>query len=153
MPVLGLGADNVTWSFMELIRSKRGGRGKRLSDAKKLVNYVAYNRNSYRKEKGQYINGAYVENEMICAVAHQNNLIINVAHATQPEVQVVTPYGSFIRFSDERAEGSPFFLWCTGGHYQALVKIRDFEVLSSALSAPQYLNGNVLTPDDIRISQ
>ncbi len=68
-----------------------------MSDAQKLRNYVAYNKNSYRKENGRNINGAYVENEMICAVAHQNNLIINVAHATQPEVQVVTPDGSFIR--------------------------------------------------------
>jgi len=153
LPVLGLGADNVTWSFITLIRSKKGARGERLSDAKKLSNYVAYNRNSYRKENGRNINGAYVENEMICAVAHQNNLIINVAHATQPEVQVVTPYGSFIRFSDERAEGSPFFLWCTGGHYQAILKLQDVEVLSSALLAPGYIHGHVLKSDDIRTPQ
>jgi hypothetical protein len=138
---------------MELIRSKRGGRGKRLSDAEKLNNYVAYNRNSYRKEKGQYINGAYVENEMICAVAHQNSLIINVAHATQPEVQVVTPDGSFISYRDERAEGSPFFLWCTGGHYQAILKLQDVEVLSSALLASGFILGHVLKSDDIRTPQ
>jgi hypothetical protein len=138
---------------MALIRSKRCGRGKRLSDAEKLNNYVAYNRNSYRKEKGQYINGAYVENEIICAVAHQNHLIINVAHATQPEVQVVTPDGSFISYSDERAEGSPFFLWCTGGHYQAILKLQDVEVLSSALVAAGFIHGHVLNSDDIRTPQ
>ena len=137
---------------MDIIRSK-GKKGERLSDAKKLKNFVAYHRQSYRKEKGLGINGAYVENEMICAVAHQNNVIISVAQADQPELQVYTPDGSFIGFSDAGAEGSPFFLWCTGGHYQALVKIFEFEVRSSALSAPPYIHGNVLNSDDIRMPQ
>lgn len=124
-----------------------------MSDVEKLKNYVAYNRKCRRQEKGRWINGAYVENEMICAVAHQYDIIIIVAQAYQPELQVVTPDGSFLRFDDDRAEHSPFFLWCTGGHYQALLKIQDFEVLSSALSAPAYIHGNVLKPDDIRIPQ
>jgi len=137
---------------MDIIRSK-GKKGERLSDAKKLNNFVAYHRNSYRKEKGLGINGAYVENEMICAVAHQNNLIISVAQALQPELQVYTPDGSFIGFNEEGAEGSPFFLWCTGGHYQAILKLQDVEVLSSALSAPGFMHGNVLKSDDIRTPQ
>ena len=142
----------MTWSFIDIIRSKHK-RGERLSDEKKLGNYVAYHRKSYRKEKGLDINGAYVENEMICAVAHQNNLIINVAQAVQPEVQVVTPDGSFISYSDERAEGSPFFLWCTGGHYQAILKLQDVEVLSSALLASGFILGHVLNSDAIRTPQ
>jgi hypothetical protein len=124
-----------------------------LSDEAKLKNYVAYNRKCHRKENRRWINGAYVENEMIWAVAHQHNIIINVAQAHQPELQVITPDGSFIRFDDDRAEQSPFFLWCTGGHYQALVKIFEFEVRSSALSAPPYIHGNVLNSDDIRMPQ
>ena len=96
------------------------------------------------------VSGAYVENEMITAVAHQNNLIINVAHALQPEMQVITPDGSFINFDDRRAEQSPFFLWCTGGHYQAILKLQDVEVVSSALSAPGFIHGNVLNYDKIR---
>ncbi len=150
---MGLGSDGATWSFMECIRSKCNIRGSHLSDEKKLNNYVQYNRKCHRKEKQRWVNGAYVENEMICAVAHQYHIIINVAQAHQPELQVITPDGSFLRFDDVRAEQSPFFLWCTGGHYQALIKIQDFEVLSSALSAPPYIHGNVLTPDDIRIPQ
>ncbi len=152
MPRVGLGSDGATWSFMEFIRG-RYNRASKLSDEAKLTNYVTYNKKCRRRENNRWINGAYVENEIICAVAHQHNILINVAQQAQPELHVITPDGSFIRFDDHRAEQSPFFLWCTGGHYQALVKIRDFEVLSSALSAPQYLNGNVLTPDDIRISQ
>ena len=99
------------------------------------------------------VSGAYVENEMITAVAHQNNLIINVAHALQPEMQVITPDGSFINFDDRRAEQSPFFLWCTGGHYQAILKLQDVEVLSSALLAPRYTLGQVLNSEDIRTPQ
>ena len=137
---------------MDLIRGK-GKKGERLSDAKKLKNFVAYHRKSYRKEKGSDISGAYVENEMICAVAHQNNVIISVAQAVQPELQVVTPDGSFIGFNDEGAEGSPFFLWCTGGHYQAILKLQDVEVLSSALLAPTYTLGQVLNSEDIRTPQ
>lgn len=99
------------------------------------------------------MSGAYVENEIICAVAHQNDIIITVAQALQPELQVVTPDGSFMSFHDDGADRTPFFLYCTGGHYQALLKIQDFEVLSSALSSLPYINGNVLNADDIRIPQ
>lgn len=137
---------------MDLIRSK-GKKGERLNDAKKLKNFVAYHRQSYRNQKGVGINGAYVENEMICAVAHQNNVIISVAQAAQPELQVYTPDGSFIGFSDAGAEGSPFFLWCTDGHYQAILKLQDVEVLSSALLAPRYTLGQVLNSEDIRTPQ
>ena len=134
---------------MDLIRSK-GKKGVRLNDAKKLKNFVASHRQSYRNQKGVGINGAYVENEMICAVAHQNNVIISVAQVDQPELQGYTPDGSFIGFSDAVAEGSPFFLWCTGGHYQAILKLQDVEVVSSALSAPGFIHGNVLNSDKIR---
>jgi hypothetical protein len=152
VPRVGLGSDNATWSFMEFIRGKYK-RASKLSDEAKLTNYVNYHRKCRRMEKNRWINGAYVENEMICAVAHQHNIVINVAQQAQPELHVITPDGSFMRFDDHRAEQSPFFLWCTGGHYQALVKIRDFEVLSSALSAPPYIHGNVLNSADIRIPQ
>ena len=149
---MSLGSDGATWSFMDCIRGKRV-TGKTLSDAQKLINYVNYHRKCYRKENGRMVSGAYVENEMITAVAHQNNLIINVAHALQPEMQVITPDGSFINFDDRRAEQSPFFLWCTGGHYQAILKLQDVEVVSSALSAPGFLLGNCLQSVDIRKPQ
>jgi hypothetical protein len=149
LPLVPLSADGATWSFLECIKSK-SSRGQRLSDATKLKNYVAYHRQSCRQAAGKLVYGAYVENEMICAVSHQNNLIINVAHAFQPELAVITPDGSFIRFDDDRAERSPFFLWCTGGHYQAILKLEDVEVLSSALRAPAFLLGNVLNSDVIR---
>jgi hypothetical protein len=144
-----LAADGATWPFMECIKSK-SDRGKRLTDAVKLKNYVAYHRQSCRQANGKKVYGAYVENEMICAVSHQNNLLINVAQATQPEMQVYTPDASFIKFNDVRAERSPFVLWCTGGHYQAILKLQDVEVLSSALSAPPFLLGNVLDSNVIR---
>ncbi len=152
MPLVPLGSDGATLSFMQCIKNKRNvaNKGKQLSDMAKLKNYVAYNRKCCRQENRRSVNGAYVENEMICAVAHQNNLIINVAHAHQPEMQVITPDGSFIKFDDVRAEQSPFFLWCTGGHYQAILKLQDVEVVSSALSAPDFILGNVLNSDKIR---
>ena len=152
MPRVGLGSDNATWSFMEFIRGKYK-RASKLSDEAKLTNYVNYHRKCRRIENNRWINGAYVENEMICAVAHQHNITIIVAEQALPELHAISPNGSFIDFEDDRAEESPFFLWCTGGHYQALLKIQDFEVLSSALSASSYIHGNVLNADDIRIPQ
>ena len=152
MPRVGLGSDGATWSFMECIRGKTK-RGSHLSDDAKMKNYVAYNRKCRRLEKNCWTNGAYVENEIICAVAHQHNITIIVAEQALPELHAISPNGSFIDFDDDRAEESPFFLWCTGGHYQALLKIQDFEVLSSALSASSYIHGNVLNADDIRIPQ
>jgi hypothetical protein len=138
---------------VEIIRGKQGKQGKNLSDAAKIKNYVAYHRKCARQENGRRVFGAYVENEMICAVAHQNNIIIAVASALQPEFQVITANGSFLRFDDEQAEQTPFFLWCTGGHYQAIVKLQDVEVRSSALSAPGFLLGNFLQSVDIRKPQ
>jgi hypothetical protein len=134
---------------MECIKSK-SNRGQHLSDATKLKNYVAYHKQSCRLANGKLVYGAYVENEMICAAAQQNNLIINVAQAIQPEMQVYTPDGSYIKFDDVRAEQSPFVLWCTGGHYQAVLKLQDVEVLSSALHAPRFTLGNVLDAGAIR---
>ena len=155
LPLVGLSHDGATMQFVEFIRGKRGypDKGRRMSDETKLKSYVAYHRKCRRRENGSWINGAYVENEIICAVAHQNNLIINVAQACQQELQVITPDGSFIRYDDDRAERSPFFLWCTGGHYQAILKPQDVEVLSSALSAPGFTVGNVLKSDDVRMSE
>jgi hypothetical protein len=144
------------WSFMELIQNKTpSARKGKVDDEKKLKQFVAYHRKSFRQEgtagNRRWVNGTFVENEMIWAVAHQNGIIINVAQASQPEIQVITPDGTFVRMDDERAESSPFFIWCTGEHYQALIKLQDVEVLSSALEKDSYVFGNVLQCDEIRI--
>jgi hypothetical protein len=149
----GDAAGDATLSFVEFIRTKQGQKGKSGSDATKLKNFVAYHRKCRRMENGRYVNGAYVEYEMVCAVANQNRLLITVAQANTPELQVVTPDGSFIAYGDERAEASPFFLWCTGGHYQAMVKLQDVQVLPSALNSPRFKLGNCLTFDEILIPE
>ncbi len=141
---------------MECIQSKNpSARKGKVNDEKKLKQFVAYHRKSCRQEgtagNRRWVNGAYVENEMIWTVAHQNGIIINVAQASQPEIQVITPDGTFIRMDDARAETSPVFIWCTGGHYQALVKLQDVQVLSSALEKDSFIHGNVLQSDDIRL--
>lgn len=123
-----------------------------MPDETKLSNYVAYHRKCRRQERGRMINGAYVENEMIFAVAHQNNIIITVATASLQELQVITPNASFMMYDDHEAERSPFFLWCTGGHYQAIVKTEDVQVRSSALRAHAFTDSNFLNSDDVRRS-
>ena len=142
---------------MECIRSKSETAKKRdITDEKLLSNYVKYHSKSCRVEKcaangkRKKVNGAYVENEMICAVAHQNNIIINVAHCQFPMFSVITPNGQYVSVDDPRAEASPFFLWCTGGHYQALVKLQDVEVRSSALAQPAFTLSNCLQSADVR---
>jgi hypothetical protein len=136
---------------MEFIRGKHSSKGKHVSDAVKLKNFVAYHRQCRRQEHRRWVNGAYVENEMIWAVADQNRIIINVAHASQPRIAVHAAKGEYVPFHSGEAQDSPFFLWCTGGHYQALVCLADVEVLPGSLLKRSFIDGNVLRPDDLRI--
>ncbi len=165
MPLVGLGEDeygqDLQWPFIEAIRPKdsraKSSRASGRPDEEQLRTlkpFVAYHRQCHRRQ-GQgatrkWVSGAFVQEPMIWAVAHQNGIIINVAHATQPEMQVITTNGSFIKFNDSRAELSPFVIWCTGGHYQALVNLADVEVRTSALQSRPFIESNVLTPNDIR---
>jgi hypothetical protein len=129
---------------------KRHGKPKIGSDNAIMKAYITYRSKCFRKEGGKLVNGAYVENEMIAAVAKQNGIIIKVAARSFEHLQVLTPQGTFRRFDDEEVEQSPFFLWCTGGHYQAIVRLSDVEVLDTALSKVSFTEGTVLSCDDIR---
>ncbi len=170
MPLVGLGLNEygqeLQWPFIEAIRpnatensraksSRASGRPDlSAEDFRTLRTFVSYHRQCHRQQgKGftrKWVSGAYVQEPMLWAVAHQNGIIINVAHANQPQMQVITTNGSFIKFDDSRAELSPFVIWCTGGHYQALVNLADVEVTTSALQSRPFIESNVLTPNDIR---
>ena len=143
-PELCLGSDGVTHSFLNFLASRRKGK---IEAALKA--YVAYNSNCARTTVGKRRNGAYVENEMIAAVAWQNGIIIIVAERMLSNLQVITSDGTFLPWDGDRAQSSPFFLWCTGGHYQAIVPLRNLEVLDTALSKPSFIDSNVLSCDDI----
>ena len=153
MPQLCLGADGATTSFMEIVKLKRGGKRKSGSDQAIMKAYLTYHSKCFRREGGKDVNGAYVENEIIAAVAKQNGIIIQVAERRLEKLQFLTPQGTFMRIDEAEVEQTPFFLWCTGGHYQAIVRLCDVEVISTALSQASFKEGNVLSCDDIRTPQ
>jgi hypothetical protein len=134
---------------MECIRNKNRRR-KTGSDEQLLKRFVDYAQKCRRRVSGKWVNGAYVENEIIASVAHQNNIIISVAERMTAGLQVITPDGRYMALDDDNAQSSPFFLWCTGGHYQALVRLQDIQVLESALSNNSFIEGNLLNKEDIR---
>jgi hypothetical protein len=136
-------------SFLEVVKNKTG-KAKKGTDATILKNYVTYHSKCARNEKGKKMNGAFVENEIIAVVAHQNNIIINVAEHMVSNLQVITPDATFMRFDAPNVEASPFLLWCNGGHYQAIVPLASMEVLSTALTQESFKIGNVLRSEDFR---
>ena len=133
-------------SFLEIINRDRHGTIKPQTDAKILRYYLA----SQKKSKTRKCNGTYVQTEMIQAVAFQNNIIITVADRTTPRYHVVMPNGQYADLDDANAVDSPFFLWCTGGHYQAFVKIDQFEILATALERPAFKESCLLYANDFR---
>lgn len=137
-------------TFIDYIRMKRGGT-KPQSDDATLRNYVQYHKQSYRKVRGKWTNGVYVENEIISAVSFQNDIVIIVAGLLYPGLNVITPNGSYMTCDEEDAAASPFFLWCTGGHYQAFVKISDFEVLATSVASSAFQTSRLLHAKDFRL--
>ena len=124
-------------------------RGKKGLDDAIMKAYIAYHSKCFRKEGGKQVNGTYVENEMIAAVAKQNGIIIKVAERRLEQLHVLTPQGTFMRLDEDEVEKSPFFLWCTGGHYQAIVRLSDVEALDTALLKVNFTERNVLSCADI----
>lgn len=131
-----------------MVKGKRRKQKKGSNDAT-LKSYLAYHSKCARTVHGKRTNGAFVENEVIAAVALQNRIIINVAERMLPNLQVITPDGSFVPWDDYVAQSSPFLLWCNGGHYQAIVPLRDLQVLDTALAKSSFIEGNVLSCEDI----
>ncbi len=128
---------------------KRSDRNRApLKDDTILKNFVAHHKLSFNRFGKK--SGAYVETEIVCAVAQQNNIVICVAHCGIDRFQVFTPRGDFMDCSDENAVASPFFLWCTGGHYQAIVKVSDFEILASALESQPFKTSRLLEKNHFR---
>jgi hypothetical protein len=140
-----------TMPFLDFVKGK-GRRRHVQSDTKFLKNFVAYHKKCYRNERGKWINGAYVENEIIVAVAQQYRLIINVAHIAAQGLQVMTPDQEYLDFCDERAQTSPFFLYCNGGHYQAIIPLKDIEIRDSALRSEAFRTSNLLHKKDVRLA-
>lgn len=138
-----------TMDFVAFLRSKKS-RGKQ-NDEAVLRSFIQYHKKCFRKEKGIQVNGAFVENEIIAAVAQQFGLFINVAHYSSGEIHVVTPDGSETLYSTDAAHSSPFFLWCTGAHYQAIVSLQHVEVRESALNSHRFRVSDSVDAKDVRL--
>lgn len=148
-PHMCLGTDNETMSFLDMVKMKRK-IVKKGSDDAIMKAYIAYHSKCSRRQNGKLVNGAYVENEMIAAVAKQTGIIIKVAAHSVALLQIITPQGTYMQSDDHEAQASPFFLWCNGGHYQAIVPLSNLEVVNTALTKFSFIEGNALLCDDIR---
>ena len=142
-------ALNTNITFLDRIVSKRVN-----DEPQSPEDTLRYFIRSHKQSETPNRNGTYVENEMIHAVAFQNDITILVAHPTVPGFQVILPNGSAnARPDDSAAVNSPFFLWCTGGHYQAFVKIHEFEVLSTALQTFPFIESSLLQAAHFRLKE
>ena len=142
-------ALNTRITFLDWIVSKRA-----TDEPQSPEDALRYFIRSHKQSETPKKSGTYVENEMIHAVAFQNDITILVAHPTTPGFQVILPNGSANARPDDRAAvDSPFFLWCTGGHYQAFVKIHEFEVLSTALQTFPFINSSLLQAAHFRLKE
>jgi hypothetical protein len=136
-------------TFLEMIKHKKG-KVKHQSDKQILQNYCKYHQQSYRKIGSKWVNGAFVENEIIAAVAYHESVTITVASCSAPQLHVASPDGKYMDYFHEEAQGTPFFLWCTQGHYQAIVPLNQIEVLESAICDRSFEESNLLLKQDIR---
>ena len=142
-------ALNTKITFLDRIVSKRVN-----DEPQSPEDTLSYFIRSHKQSETPNRSGTYVENEMIHAVAFQNDITILVAHPTVPGFQVILPNGSANARPDDRAAvDSPFFLWCTGGHYQAFVKIHEFEVLSTALQTFPFIESSLLQAEHFRLKE
>ena len=140
---------NTNITFLEFIYMKRVNAEPRTQE-ETLRNFIRSHKQSQTPKKS----GTYVEREMIHAVAFQNDITILVADRTTPRFQVILPNGDVNARCDERpAVDSPFFLWCTGEHYQAFVKIDEFEVLSTALQNFAFRKSSLLQAEHFRLKE
>ena len=72
--------------------------------------------------------GVYVEGEIIQSFAHFCRMPVIVTHQQNTGVHIVSPDGRPMRFSDTRVVNSPFHIYCTGGHYQAVVPLAKVQI-------------------------
>ena len=54
-----------------------------------------------------------------------------------------------MRISDPEALRSPFHLWCTGGHYQAIVPLGKVAIRRQAASSLAFKDSNTLNRTDV----
>ena len=138
-------STSASMPFCEYLRMK--GRGSQVLDQELLRAFAGRQKRSYTRGA----NGAYVENEIIAVVSQQAGIVITVADSSTEGLHVFSPDSQYLHCSHVHALASPFFLWCTGSHYQAFVKPSDCELLPSALTKRSYIYSHSLEARDFRL--
>ena len=138
-------STSASMPFCEYLRMK--GRGSQVLDQELLRAFAGRQKRSYTRGA----NGAYVENEIIAVVSQQAGIVITVADSSTEGLHVFSPDSQYLHCSHVHALASPFFLWCTGSHYQAFVKPSDCELLPSALTKRSYIYFHSLEARDFRL--
>jgi len=138
-------STSASMPFCEYLRMK--GRGSQVLDQELLRAFAGRQKRSYTRGA----NGAYVENEIIAVVSQQAGIVITVAHSSTEGLHVFSPDSQYLHCSHVHALASPFFLWCTGSHYQAFVKPSDCELLPSALTKRSFIYSHSLEARDFRL--
>ena len=95
-------------------------------------------------------NGTYVECEMICAFAQFARKPVVVTNYNSDGVHVWSPDGRPMPVTHPEAASTPFHVWCSGGHYQALVSLSQVQLRSGALASHAYQQSHSVTKDMVR---
>jgi hypothetical protein len=72
--------------------------------------------------------GVFVEGEIVQSFAHFCRMPVIVTHRQSTGVHIVSPDGRPMRLSDPRVVNSPFHIYCTDGHYQAVVPLAKVQI-------------------------
>ena len=72
--------------------------------------------------------GVFVEGEIVQSFAHFCRMPVIVTHRQSTGVHIVSPDGRPMRLSDPGVVNSPFHIYCTDGHYQAVVPLAKVQI-------------------------
>ena len=107
--------------------------------------------------------GEYVENEVIAAFAHFVGYPVVVHNIWEEHIHVLLPAAlqeqcdippslmNHTEHENDDIRSTPFVLWCTGNHYQAVVPKQNVRIATKALTSFRYKNSNVIGSKDVSV--
>ena len=135
-------AGDVTVDMIAILRARPSGARTR-TDQQCVDAFVkAHTLSARLSATGKKTPGTYVENEVICAFTHlvERPVVVTSYNADGPIV---------FAFDSMDARVSPYHVWCTGGHYQAILPLQGISVRASVVNEFAFTQSNVLQCGDV----
>jgi hypothetical protein len=138
------GGAHGSIDFFDILLAKTSSRNRQPGAI--VASFTRAHQRSARRGK----NGTYVETEMLCAFAQFAKVPLLVTNYNVDGVLVYSPTGEPMHITDPAAARSPLHLWCTGGHYQALVPLDKVQLKRGAVQSDVYKLCHVVECKDVR---